>query len=154
VWIETYTIDSMTFRLIAITLAAGAALLAQEKPQDAPKIVGKPVAEKAAPNAPGAPQAPPALSPEILKVYFKASAALSQATVQLEAATQQLTQYVTMQTKQAALQEIVGQIRKMCGDKFDVDLSKDPSPDRNGDPTCVAKPTPAPVDAAAGKEVY
>jgi hypothetical protein len=119
-------------RLIIMAFAA-ASVFAQEQPKEAPKADAKPVAAQ----TPAAPPAAPAPSLEpFLKEYFKRDSLVKQATIELEAASQQLPQFSALQRAQDARGEIISKMAKACGDTSVIALKQD------GDPECVLKPTP------------
>lgn len=78
---------------------------------------------------------PPAVPVEFKAEFFKAQSQMQQT----EASLEQTPQWKVAQEKQQAFQAVIVKFQKLCGADFQPQL------DTNGDPVCVAKPTPPPA---------
>lgn len=81
------------------------------------------------------PANPPAVPVEFKAEFFKAQSQMQQT----EASLEQTPQWKAAQDKQQAFQLVIVKFQKLCGSDFQPQL------DTNGDPVCVAKPTPSPA---------
>ena len=105
-----------TIALLALLLAIPA--FAQQKP--ASTIPPTP------PSAAAKPATPPVIPDALRAQFFKAQSQMIQANAQA-------------QQRQTEFQAAIAELQKTCGDKHTLQLNA------NGDPECVARPTPAPT---------
>lgn len=84
---------------------------------------------------------PPVLPADLVVQFFKTQAQEAAAQNVLNTAVQKLPEFADLQEKQKASSTVINELLQKCGSDFTLQLIKNGKPDKDGDPTCVVKPS-------------